>query len=63
MKANEENGKSLVMVNGRYQKVRRFSSNEFWENIGCLVSATNFDIVGSRMWEKGEGKKYKHKEQ
>ena len=37
MKVDEENGKSFRMVNGLYQKDRRFSSNEFLKNIGCLV--------------------------
>ena len=34
---DKENGKSLGIRNGRYQKFRQFSSNEFWKNIGCLV--------------------------
>ena len=29
MKVDKENGKSPLMVNGRYQEVWRFSSNEF----------------------------------
>ena len=29
-KAEEENGKALVKDNVKYQKVCRFSSNEFW---------------------------------
>ena len=41
--------------NGLYQNVRWFSSNEFWKNIGCLVSAPTFGLGGSRMWEKEEG--------
>ena len=41
--------------NVRYLKVRQFSSNEFWKNIGCLVSAPTFGLGGSRMWEKEEG--------
>ena len=54
MKVDEDNGKSLGMVNGRYQKSCRLSSNEFWKNIGCLVSAPNFGLGGSRLWEKEE---------
>ena len=51
---DEENNKSLNKGNVQYQKVRRFSSNEFWKNIGCLVSAPTFGLGGSRLWEKEE---------
>ena len=54
LKVYEDNGKSLVMVNGRYQNVRRFSSNEFWRNIYFLVSAPTFGLGGSRLWEMEE---------
>ena len=65
-KVNEENGKQRVKVNVRYRKVRRFSSFEFWKNIGCLVSAPIFGLGGSRLWEKEEeqnlsGKKRKRR--
>ena len=53
-KVDEGNGKALGKVNVRYRKVRQFSSNEFWKNIGCLVSAPTFGIGGSRLWEKEE---------
>ena len=53
MKMYEYNGKALGMVNGRYRKVWRFSSNEFGKNIGCVVSAPNFGLGGLRLWEKG----------
>ena len=33
-------------------KLRRFSSNEFRKNIGCLVSDPTFGLGGSRLWEK-----------
>ena len=56
-KVDEENGKQRVKGNVWYRKVRRFSSSEFWKNIGCLVSAPTFGIGGSRLWEKEEGKK------
>ena len=56
MKVDEDNGKYVVMVNGKAWKVRRFSSNEFWKNIDCLVSAPTFGLVGSRFWEKEEEK-------
>ena len=52
MKVEEDNGISAGMVNGRAWKVRQFSSNEFWKKIGCLISAPNFGLAGSRMWEK-----------
>ena len=45
-KVDEDNGKALNKVNVRYHKVRRFSSNEFWKNIGCLISAPTFGIGG-----------------
>ena len=42
------------MVNGRYQNFWQFSSNGFWKNIGCLVSAPTFGLGGSGLWEKEE---------
>ena len=54
LKVNEDNGKSLGIVNGCHRKIWRFSSNEFWKNIGCLVSDPNFSLGGLRMWEKQE---------
>ena len=51
-KVNEYNGKALNKGNVRYRKICRFSSNEFWKNIGCLVSAPTFGLGGSRLWEK-----------
>ena len=51
-KFDEENGKQLVKGNVRYRKVRRFSSCEFWNNIGCLVSAATFGLGGSRLGGK-----------
>ena len=52
MKVDEDNDKSLGMVNLRYQKMCQFSSSGFWKNIGCLVSAHTFAIGGSRLQEK-----------
>ena len=43
-KLDKDNGKSLGIGNGRYQKVCRFSRNEFWNNIGCLVSSPTFGL-------------------
>ena len=51
---DEENGKALGKGNVRYQKICRFSSNEFWKKIGCLVSTPTFGLWGSRLWEKEE---------
>ena len=51
-KVDEDNGKSFNKGNVRYRKVCRFSINEFWKNIGCLVSATTFGHGGLRLWEK-----------
>ena len=53
-KVDEDNGKALNKGNVWYQKVHQFSSNEFWKNIGCLVSAPTFGLGGSRLWEKEE---------
>ena len=46
---NEENGKSVGIVNEWARKVWRFPINEFLKNIGCLVSAFTFGIGGSRL--------------
>ena len=53
-KVDEDSGKTSNKGNVRYRKVCRFSSNEFWKNIGCLVSAPTFGLGGSRLWEKEE---------
>ena len=52
LKVDEEKDKASVMVNRRAQKFRRFSSNEFWKNIGCLISDPTFGIGGLRLLEK-----------
>ena len=54
MKVDEDNVKAVAMVNGRYEKFWRFSSNEFCRNIGCLFLDPTFGIGGSRLWEKEE---------
>ena len=36
----------MAKVNVRYRKVRRFSGNEFWKNIGRLVSDPTFGLGG-----------------
>ena len=48
-KVDDENEKSFDKVNVRYRTVRRFSSNEFWKNIGCLVSYPTFGLGGLRL--------------
>ena len=47
-------GKHWEKGNGQYRKVRQFFSNEFWKNIGCLVSDTNFGLGGSKLRKKEE---------
>ena len=54
---DEDKSKSVGMVNERTRKFWQFSSNEFWKNIGCLVSAHTFVTGGSRMWDKEEAQK------
>ena len=54
MNVDEDNGKAVGIVNEQYRKVQMFSSNEFWKNIGCLISAPTFGIGGSILWEKEE---------
>ena len=46
--------KALNKGNVRYRNVRRFSSNEFWKNISCLVLALTFGLGRSRLWDKEE---------
>ena len=49
MKVGEENGKALGMVNVRDQISWQFSSNEFFNNIGCIVSDPTFGLGGLSM--------------
>ena len=49
MRVYEDNGRSEGMEKVRTHKVWKFSSNEFWDTIGCLISAPTFDIEGSRL--------------
>ena len=53
-KDDDDNGKSFNKGNLRYRKIRWFSINGFWKNIGCLVSYPTFGIGGSRLWENEE---------
>ena len=50
MKIDEDNGKYVRIVKGRHRKIRQFSSNEFWKNIGCIISAPILGLGVSRMW-------------
>ena len=54
---DEYNGKASGLVNVRYQKYQLFSTNEFWNNIGCLVSDPTFILGVTRLWEKEESQK------
>ena len=45
-KLDEDNRKALKKRNGRYRKFCRFNSNEFWKNIGCIVSDPTFGLGG-----------------
>ena len=49
---DEENGRGGTQENERFWKLWRFSRNEFWKNIGCLLSAPTFGFGVSRLWEK-----------
>ena len=49
LKVDEYNGKETEKGNGGYRKFGQFSSNKFWKNIGCLVSAPSFGLRGSRL--------------
>ena len=51
-KVDEENGRGGTQENGQFWKLRRFSRNELWKNIGCLLSAPTFSLWGSILWEK-----------
>ena len=46
MKVYKDNCKAVGIVNGRYRNFFLFSSNEFWNNIGCLVSDPTFGLGG-----------------
>ena len=62
LRVDEENGKSLLMLNGGYRNVCRFSSNKFWKNIGCIDSYPTFGRGAEAMVEVRDNK-YKWKEE
>ena len=43
-KVDEYNGKVMGTENVRYRNVCRFSMNEFWNNIGCIIIAPTFGL-------------------
>ena len=55
-KVDEDNRKALNKGNVRYLKVRRFSSNEFWDNIGdqwpTMCPVQTFYILLRGSWER-----------
>ena len=51
-KLDDENGRWGTQENGRFWKLQRFSRNELWKNIGCLLLAPNYRLGVSRLWEK-----------
>ena len=55
---NGKNGRAVGVVKGRARIFWRFSINEFWKNIGCLVSYSTFGLGGSRLWEKYKSKEF-----
>ena len=46
-KVDEENGRGENQENGQFWKLWRFSRNELWNNIGCLLSSPTFVLGGS----------------
>ena len=54
MRVDKDNGRYLGMVKGMINKFWKFSSNEFWKNIGFLILDTTFGLGSLRIWEKGE---------
>ena len=51
-KVDEDNRRGGTQQNGPFWKLRQFSRNKLWKNVGCLLSAPTFDIGGSRLWKK-----------
>ena len=45
-KMDEDNGRGGTQENGLFQKLQRFSGNNFWNNIGCLMSVPTFGLWG-----------------
>ena len=52
MRVDEDHWRSMGMGRVSIRKVQRFSSNKFWNNIGCLVLSPTFGLVWLILWEK-----------
>ena len=48
---DEDNGRGGTQENRKLRKLQQFSREKFWKNIGCLLSAPNFGLGGSILWE------------
>ena len=57
---DEENGGEGTKEHGLFQKLRRFSRNEFWKSIGCILSAPTFVLGRLKRLEK-DSKIYRKK--
>ena len=44
LRLGEDNEGAMGMGKGGISKVQLFSSNEFWKNIGCLISDPTFSV-------------------
>ena len=53
-RVEEDNDK--YMGRGSIRKFRKFSRNEYWNNIGCLILTPTFVVGWSKLWEKEKGK-------
>ena len=49
-KVDEDDVRGGTQENGKFRKLRRFSRNEFWKDIGCLLSEPTFGLGGSILW-------------
>ena len=58
VRVDEDNKRALGMGKVGIRKAQRFSINEFWKNIGCLVLSYTFVIGGSILWKNEEEKYY-----
>ena len=57
MRLYEDNGRDSGTGKGISRKVWRFLRNEFWKNIGCLISAPTFSIGGKGYGRRGMNKR------
>ena len=54
MRLDEDNSRYTGTGKVRIRKFRRFSRNELWKNIGCLIRDPAFGLGGLRLRKKGE---------